>query len=311
MNDLDRMLSFAGRYEDSDHWMRMTVIYALLFSILISLLFYLISSHIMLSVLVFVLSLFGVPIFRYLLIELAIENRKREVEHILPDFLRVVASNVRAGLTPLVALRAAARPEFGILSIEIQYFVTRVMGSRSVESVFKEVQNRVRSPLLARVFKAFMVSLRSGGNLAKTLETSASDIQRMYELHESLVARVSMYIMFILFGVLFTMPFLLAVSINILELMAGISSTMTSSYAASFISVTSPQIDIVFLQSISILILIGSSLSASVLMSVINTGSRITGIKYFVPIMLLSLFLFYISKDYVVPFLISALGGGF
>lgn len=308
MKPLNKMLSYAGSTRDSKEWIGLTIIYTGIFTFLITLLFFLIFRNIYLTGFVLIASIVGVPIFRLLLIELAIENRKREVERVLPDFLRVVASNISAGLTPLVALRAAARPEFGVLSDEIRYFTTRVMGSRSVEDVFDEIQSRIQSTLLSRVFKAFLVSLRSGGNLVKTLDSSASDIQRMYELHESLIARTSMYIMFILFGVIITMPFLLAVSINILQIMSGIS-TSVNSLNSSYMEVMNPQINISVLQIVSIIVLVGASLSASILISVINTGNRITGVKYFLPLMIASLFVFYLSKDYIVPLLISALGG--
>jgi archaellum biogenesis protein FlaJ (TadC family) len=258
--------------------------------------------------LIFILSIVTVAIIRYLLVEIEIENRRREVEKVLPDLLRVIAANIGSGLTPIVALRSAARPEFGVISKELKYITTRSMSTDSMDEIINEIQKSIRSDLLNRVLMVFTSSLRSGGDIIRALEMSANDIQRIYELHDTLVAQTSMYTTFLLFGMIITMPFLLAVSINVMELMGNISTAHHVSYVSAYMDIGFPTISGETTTIISLIVLLGSSLTASVALSIIRTGKRIEGIKYFPLILFSSVIVFFISKEFIVPFIVGILG---
>ncbi len=303
---LGEKLRYAGKRSEPEEWVMHTLVFsggaaiAVLFVLYIM---YDVRIALLMGLILFVAAL----IIRYILLEMEIERRKREVERVLPDLLRVVAANISAGLTPIVALRTAARPEFGTISKELKYITARSMSAESMDEIVGEIKTRIRSDLLARVLMVFTTSLKSGGNVIHALEGSASDIQRLQELQESLAARTSMYTTFVLFGILVTMPFLLAVSMNVLELMGGVSAARQLSYVSAYMNLGFPTISSVFITIISAIILVGSSLTASMLIGIIRAGSRIEGLKYFLPLMTASLGVFYLSKDIVVPFIIGIL----
>ncbi len=304
---LEEKISYAGMHMDPEDWLKKSIIYSIAASVLsaaATIIFYEASLAVAAGMFMFAIAL----IARYLFLEMRIENRRKEVEKVLPDLLRVVAANISAGLTPIVALRTAARPEFGVISKELKYITTRSMSIESMDEIVTEIQRRIKSDLLSRVLMVFTTSLRSGGDVIRSLEHSADDIQRIYEMHNSLVARTSMYSTFVIFGIIITMPFLLAVSINVMELMAKISTSQHISYANAYMSIGFPELSSDYVVLVSALVLLGSSLSASVLMSVIRTGNRIEGVRYFIPMLAASLIVFYISKSIIVPFIIGILG---
>lgn len=68
----------------------------------------------------------------YVWLRMRIDNRKKQIEDVLPDFLQICAANVRAGMSIERALWFAARPEFGLLSEEVANTTRRTFGgSRS------------------------------------------------------------------------------------------------------------------------------------------------------------------------------------
>ena len=62
---------------------------------------------------------------RYLTLYYAIDSRQKRVEDLLPDFLLLVAGNIRAGMTSFSALKSSSRPEFGALSVEFKSVTSR------------------------------------------------------------------------------------------------------------------------------------------------------------------------------------------
>src|SRR3989338_6809383 len=56
----------------------------------------------------------------YLLLDIKTYKRRQEIEDVLPDFLQLTASNIRAGMIIDKAMWYAVRPRFGILAREIE-----------------------------------------------------------------------------------------------------------------------------------------------------------------------------------------------
>lgn len=303
---LQEKLRYAGSRLEPEEWVRRTFIFSIAAAIIFTAVaFWLYGPGVSVGVMTLTLAVF--PLARYVQLEMDIERRRREVEKVLPDLLRVIAANISAGLTPVVAVRTAARPEFGVISKELKYLTARSMGTDSIEDITSEIKGRIRSDLLNRVLMMFTTSLRSGGDVVRALETSASDIQRIQELQEALVAQTTMYTTFVLFGIIVTMPFLLAVSINVMELMAGITTSQQLSYVAAYMDIGFPLLSGSFLSLISMIVLVGSSLTGSALIGIIRAGNRIEGFKYFIPLLIASLLVFYLSREIIVPFIIGVL----
>jgi len=306
---LNEMISFAGLDMDAKVWFGSALLVSLLFGIVALLFAWIILEILNPSVLLAVFILVFILTFSilYLTLHFRVEDRRKRIEHVLPDALQIIASNIRAGATPLVALRMAARPEFGPLEEEIKYVTAKSLGIGSFTDALLEMSKRIKSEVFERTVALFVVSMRSGGNLAILLENAAEDILESQELKRELVAGTNMYIVFIVFAVLVGTPALLSISIQFVSLVSSLQEKTIGSSLASEIGLKlgSP-ISADFLFQISLLTLILTSFLVSLLIGVIHDGKELNGLRYFVIFMIGSLAIFLLTKEYILKVLLSA-----
>ncbi|MBU1973858.1 MAG: type II secretion system F family protein, partial [Nanoarchaeota archaeon] len=86
----------------------------------------------------------------YVYLMLAIDKKAARIEESLPDALQLMASNLRAGMTPDKALLLSARPEFGILKDEIDLVGRKVAMGTSIGFALMEMTTRVKLKRLSR-----------------------------------------------------------------------------------------------------------------------------------------------------------------
>ena len=134
------------------------------------------------------------------------------MERVLPEFLRLVATNYRSGLPLHKALTASNRPRFGIFSREIELIAksTRVKGdlSKSLEIFGKKFDSKV----LERAMNSISMSVRSGSNISELLEDIADNITKMRNMRLRLAANVKNYVIFIVVAGLIVAPLMFAMS---------------------------------------------------------------------------------------------------
>lgn len=222
----------------------------------------------------------------------AIDGRKKMVEAVLPDFLMLIASNLKSGMTPFSAFRASVRPEFGPLSEEIRIATQKSLGVESFSKALQHIADRIDSNVLRETSKFFSQALVSGGHLSELIESSAKDIKQTERLKKEFIASTRMYVIFIIFVVLIASPMLLAVSVQFLNIMSSIQSqnsgfSQISSAATAQIGFTGggTTIEPDFMKTIAFALLICDSILASVFIGIIGGDKIITGLKY-VPFLL-------------------------
>lgn len=154
------------------------------------------------------------------------EKRRREIELILPDFLLLVSSNLRAKMSPMLALKTAARKEFGALSDEINYVTVKSLGTESFIEQLILIPKRLNSELIERIMMLFITGHISGGDLASLLERIAYDIRETEQMRRRLYMGVNIYILFIMVSLLIGMPLLFAAAGKFVEMSAALSETV-------------------------------------------------------------------------------------
>ncbi|MDO8647894.1 MAG: type II secretion system F family protein [Candidatus Diapherotrites archaeon] len=235
------------------------------------------------------------------------ESRAKKIEGILPDFLLLIANNIRAGLTPFAAFRQSARPEFGVLSEQAKIASAKSLGTQSFEKALQQLSASIDSRQLRETVALFAQSLKSGSHMAKLLESAAMDLRRIQELRKEMVSSVRTYVLFVGFVSLIAAPLLLAISIQFLSMLQGIQATQASSFAAGQVSFLNPKIGVsaAVMQNLSILLLLGNALFAGVFLGVLNQGKAKQGIKYFPLIFIVSLILFLVFQIVISSFFTS------
>lgn len=312
-----KKLVHAGIREDVETWLGKRVLLSLAIG-MIAVVIYLIIYNPIASVETGSIALglfFGsaIPIFMlaYLKLYFQIADRATALEKVLPDFLLLTGSNMRAGMSPLAAFVSAARPEFGALYEETRLSAGKASGTASIIDSLQEIQTYFDSQILKRTIGLFVKGIRSGGHLAKLLTSSADEIRKIQDLRAELTTTTRSYTIFLAFIVVLIMPFLLSVSTHFLTVFVKIqpeedigSANMVSglpSFSGNVL-ITPDQMVLT-----SVIVLVLTSFLMSCLIGVISKGRLIYGVKYF-PIFAVSSVCFYLLAKFVVGTLLSGFG---
>jgi len=234
----------------------------------------------------------GACLVAYVALLLKADARRRKVEEVLPDFLSLSASNVRAGMTIDQALWYAAKPEFGILSDEVAIVAKKTFGGVPFNQSIDYLAERFNSKAIRRAVALIKQGMASGGKLADILERTAEDSRQMEVLKKDISASLLMYVIFIVFAGAIGTPLLFAVSGKLVALLEGVfatlpdqSSNMASFGYGSFASPTKPAISSADFFLFTALSCALTAVFSSLIIGVISRGSKRDGITY-VPFML-------------------------
>ncbi len=245
----------------------------------------------------------------YLWLVLSVDKKARLVEESLPDALRLMASNLRAGMTPEKALLLSSRPEFGPLKYEIDIVGRKVTLGKNVGTALLEMSTRVRSKRLARAVELINSGLESGGSLATLLDATSHDIQEQFLVDKKIKASITMYVIFIFAAAALISPVLFGLSSFLIDVLRSsltaveIPATAVSSLPIKAVSVA---IGSRFLLSFIIVFLVVNSFMASLLLGLIVKGRQREGFRYFFPMVALAIPLFLLSR-YAIKTLLSGL----
>jgi len=243
-----------------------------------------------------------------------IAERTKRVEDVLPDFLLMVAANMRSGMTPFAAFQAAARPEFGPLQTEINYVSSRSMGSESFEDALRELTLTIDSSMLRRVIEFIENEMRAGGKLAYLLETSAEEIREAAEAKSQMMVATKTYAIFVAFILIFGLPLLLVISTQFLLVFSKFQSNIASDSSSATAGLsglgslmnTRLNIDPGFVDNMAFALILGTTILSSILIGVIAEGKLLYGLKYF-PILAIASFSFFLICRTVIGGFVSAI----
>ncbi|MBM3282154.1 MAG: type II secretion system F family protein [Candidatus Diapherotrites archaeon] len=230
-----------------------------------------------------------------------IESRRKKVEDVLPDFLLLVAGNIRAGMTSFSAFKSSTRPEFGALSDEIRTVTTRALGTESFGNVLSGVSARIKSKSLSETVRFFLQAVRSGGKIAQILESTSADLRRTQDLKKELVSNTKTYVIFVGFVMVIATPLLMAVSVEFVSLITRIQTQnafLTESAASTSAGFLGGKLSISpsFLESIAYVLLFGNALLAGIFMGVIGEGKPLLGLRYSPLLFIVSIIAFGVSR---------------
>jgi flagellar protein FlaJ len=236
----------------------------------------------------------------WVVILLQTEARKKAVEDVLPDFLTLMAGNVRAGMTIDQAMWYAAKPEYGLFSIEVRRVVKNAFSGEPIEKSLDRLDMRFNSRVLHRTLLLLKQALATGGEIAEILEETAQDARDVAMHKKDIASTLLVYVIFLVFASTIGAPFLFSVSKTLIGVLAtafaylpagGIESS--GGMPASFLMTPSaPSISTDEFFWFSMALVMVTSLIASLLLGIIQGGSKTHGIRFF-PFMLLLSYLIY------------------
>lgn len=299
---IDSLLRYGGLKQEAKVWLGSVLFFSWLVAVAVLLGFWILLevTDPLLLVLSGIAALVLVFFTFYFLLYIKVEDRRKRAERVLPDMLQMVAANIRAGVTPIVALRMAARPEFGPLEEEIKFATTKALGAESFADALIDIGTRIRSEILERTIGLFTSSMRSGGNLAALLENTANEILEAQELRRELIAGTNMYIVFILFTMIIGMPMLLSISIQFVAMVESLRAENTGGTFAQELGVAvAAPVSANFIERAAIVSLLVTSVLVSMLIGVIHDGSEWYGLRYAPLFAISSLVVFFAFRLYI------------
>jgi pilus assembly protein TadC len=262
-----------------------------------------------LLLLAFILSLIGIAVsvglIAYTLLMLRIDARKKEVDLNLPDFLLLSAANVRAGMTVDQAMWNSAKPEFGVLSTEIELVAKRTFGGEPFDKALDRLAFRFNSKLLKRTVALVKQGLATGGKMADILERTADDAREAQLIQKDIAASLLMYVIFISFAACIGAPFLFSVSNRLIEMLEKIflSIPPVENIPMGFLRPSPPGIrsDDFFLFTVAVTII--TAIFSSLIIGIIQRGSKKEGVKYIPLFIAATLIVFFAASALLSAFL--------
>ncbi|MCW1306729.1 MAG: type II secretion system F family protein, partial [Candidatus Nanoarchaeia archaeon] len=254
----------------------------------------------------------GFQLFTYYLLVFSADRRARYIEDMLPDVLQTTSANLRAGMPLPIAFWQSAPKEVGPMAEEIHRVSSEIFAGKSFVEAISEMSERVNSTILRRVASLIAEGVRGGGNIADLLDSIAENLRNMKNIREESSAKVKGYYASILFGIAIGTPLLLALSLNLISSIYSMS-TQFREYQIPLSAITKVplasliigfiqgggKIDLSILEIYAYLVIASSSIFGGILVSVVIHGKEIKFLKYSLPLLLLSLVLFFVFRTII------------
>lgn len=306
-------LSRAGYSFDSKKLFRIFHMISILFTLLIPLVYIikfdlLSNGFLFTSWVYFWVSLISYPsvflltfLLFFIVTDLLLDARKISIEKVFPEFLHLTAANVRAGMPIDQALWAAVNPKFGILSSEIEVVAKKTMTGEDLTSALKEFSSKYDSKIIKSTISLINEGINAGSEIGDLLENVALSMEDIQTRKDSMAANVTSNVIFITFSVMAAAPLLFAVSIQLLEFVHSMSSSLGNIGGANSpvnlnFSMTSDAVsdsDFLYFCYLSIIL---SSIMANIIIATIKTGRPADALKKIPLTMIVSLALFTLAK---------------
>lgn len=249
-------------------------------------------------------------IIPYVVVSIAAERRKKEIENVLPDALLLISANLKSGVSVDKAFLMSARDEFGPLAEELRFTAMEMFGGEPVDESLMEMEDRVKSELFQETLKLLVDGISSGGNTAKLLESSAEDIRNSLELRREISSNIRMYVIFILMAAVVGAPLLFSISVYMsqttADMWSGANLEGVKTGGELGLTFQEPQVDTSFFEQFSVMAIITINFFAALIISEIKNANVKEGAKYIPAMIVVSLTLFFIVKNGI-----AALMGGF
>ncbi|MGV8169402.1 MAG: type II secretion system F family protein [Candidatus Nanoarchaeia archaeon] len=228
-------------------------------------------------------------------LNMKIYNRTKEIDLNLPDYLILVSTNLKGGLSFEKSLWNAIKPEFGILSEEMGMVSKKVMTGSDISEALKEFAEKYDSPSVKRTIDLILGEIQSGGQIAKVLDQTIESLRKTRTIKEEMAANTLMFTIFIAAIVIFISPLLFALAYNLLSILINVSAQIAPALAESkgapfkFKEIPMDKEDF---KIFSVLALAVISTFSAMILSIIQKGDIRGGIKY-IPFFLAMSVMFY------------------
>ena len=228
----------------------------------------------------------------YTYVSIKQEQNRTKIENSAPDFLRQLSSMLKVGLSFENAMEDMSKYGEGPLYDEMRRTILEIRMGRNFDDAWKAMSKRLKSRELERIFIIILDGRKSGSSMADVIMNVSNDLRDLLAIKRERKSTVMMSVMFLLISAVVATPF----ALGMVSVYAG--------FMESFGHVT----DLVVVAPVAGQIyLIIHSLLIGLIISVIMYGNFKKGIKFSVPVVVVSYGIFYLISNFGV----SMFAGGF
>ncbi len=286
-------------------------IIAIIIGLFISSILLFIKKNITISVISFFTTLAVIFAYFYFKEILNKSGRIKKIESVFPDFLQLMSSNLRAGMTIDKAMLLSSMPEFDPLDEEILKTGRDIATSKNIERAFLDLSKRIGSEKINKTIILIISGIKSGGDLAVLLEETSLNMREREFIEKKASSNVMMYTIFIFLVVSIFAPALFSLSNILVEVLTKILSNIpvqqSTTTSLPFATLSKVTISTEFTNYFSIIFIITIDILASLILGLVGKGEEKEGLKYLPAILILSLAVFFLSKIFISQFMAGLL----
>lgn len=265
---------------------------------------------IMIWVFIFLPGLFLVWLIFYMLIDLRIYSRTKEIEIHLPDFLQLASANINAGMTIEESLWFAVRPRFGTLAKEMEIVAKKVISGEELADALHLFAKKFDSGVLKRTINLMIEGHEAGGKLGPLLNKISLNIKDIQITKKEMASNVSTYVIFISVATIGAAPFLLALAGQLLEVIRSITGQIKlPEDGTSFLFSVSPEyiVESAHMQVFGLVTVVISALMSAIIVATIKKGDAKSGFKY-IPMFIVAAVTIYIIGTWAFSLVLGYVG---
>lgn len=243
----------------------------------------------------------------YFYLNMKIYGRVQNMETNLPDYLTLVSTNLKGGLSFEKSLWSAIKPEFGILSKEMTLVSKKVLTGTEVKIGLNELMKKYDSPSLKRSINLIIGEVESGGKIADVIDRVIENLKKTAILKQEMAASTTTYTIFMVAIVLFITPALFALAQQLLQIIIGVTKNIGvaatgTSGALGGLAFSESDIDPKDFKTFCLIAIGIISTFSSMIVSIISRGNIKGGIKYIPLFIFISILLFLLISNTLAGF---------
>ncbi|MFY9637622.1 MAG: type II secretion system F family protein [Methanobacterium sp.] len=216
------------------------------------------------------------------------ERRVDAIEQTTPDFLRQIASLLRAGIGIETALEDISKQGGGPLNDELKRAVIEIKIGSTFDDALLSMGERLKSKTLDRTFRMILEGKRVGGSLSDVIETVAEDLRAVLALKRERKANVMMSVMFLIIAAVIAAPF----ALGMIMIYSGFIESLGK---------VNPLLGAADISASGYIII--HSIIAGILIGIVLYGSARKGVKFSLILAPVAFGIFYLIKTFGMMFI--------
>ena len=245
-------------------------------------------------------------LFFYFKNSLKANSRVKKMETMFPDVIQLMSSNLRAGMTIDRAFLLSARPEFFPLDDEIMKAGKEIATGKDIAFALMNMSKRIGSEKISKTIMLIITGIKAGGNISTLLEQTASNMREKEFVEKRAVSNIQMYVIFIFFAVGIGAPVLFGLSSVLVEIiikLVGNLPTVQSTQMNLPFTFNSIGLSPAFIIYFALIFLIVTDVISCLVIGLVNKGEEKAGLRYLIPILAISISIFFLIRIILTQFL--------